>query len=346
VELLENERPDTIPPSALRDCADILQCPLTGGLLVPSDSEWIGAGGRRYPVNHRIPDLFLPLDSPISHRDVTEIVKAYYEETPFPNYDDVESRQSLVAKSRRSQLASALDEQLPDGAIVLDAGCGTGQLTNFLGLAWNRRVFGGDISLNSLYLANEFRERYRIVNTAFLQMNLFRPPFRDGSVDVVIANSVLHHTGDPRRGFEALLGKVKPGGFILIGLYNRYGRLPTLGRRWVFKTLGRPLYFLGRRLNSSRLSAVRWEGWFRDQHHHPHETQHSIDEILGWFDASGVDFMSSIPAAHGAPFTDQSRLFEPHSRGSTSVRAAAQLNLMLTGGHDCGLFVMIGRKRL
>ncbi len=345
MELLANERPDPAPPSALRDCAHILQCPLTGGPLVAAEDEWIGSGRHRYLVKHRIPDLFLPDDSAISARDVTEIVKAFYEETPFPNYDDLESRESLVAKSRRGQFAAALDEQLPGGAIVVEAGCGTGQLTNFLGLAWNRRVFGGDICLNSLRLANEFRERYRIVNAAFLQMNLFRPPFRDDSVDVVIANGVLHHTVDPRKGFEALLSKVKPGGFILVGLYNRYGRLPTLGRRWAFARFGPPLYFLDPRLFSARLSAGRWDAWFRDQYHHPHETRHSIDEVLGWFDASGVDFMSSIPAADGAPFTNQTRLFEPHSRGSTTLRAAVQLNLLLTGGRDGGLFVMIGRKR-
>jgi SAM-dependent methyltransferase len=85
-------------------------------------------------------------------------------------------------------------------------------------------------------LTNGFRERYRIANAAFLQMNLFRPPFRDDSIDIVICNGVLHHTGEPRKGFEALLRKVKPGGYILIELYNRYGRLPTLWP-WSLRTV-------------------------------------------------------------------------------------------------------------
>ena len=52
------------------------------------------------------------------------MVKAFYEETPFPNYDDLDSRESLIAKSRQGLFAAALDEQFPDRAIVLEAGCG------------------------------------------------------------------------------------------------------------------------------------------------------------------------------------------------------------------------------
>jgi ubiquinone/menaquinone biosynthesis C-methylase UbiE len=58
-------------------------------------------------------------------------------------------------------------------------------------------------------------------------MNLFRPPFQDNSIDVLICNGVLHHTGDARKGFETLLRKVKLSGHILIGLYNSYGIFST-----------------------------------------------------------------------------------------------------------------------
>jgi hypothetical protein len=35
----------------------------------------------------------------------------------------------------------------------------------------------------------------------------------------------------------------------------------------------------------------------------PHEARHSIDEVLGWFETAGVDFLSSVPVADGRPFT-------------------------------------------
>jgi hypothetical protein len=78
-----------------------------------------------YPVDHGIPQLFAPVDPTMSDRDVTEMVKAFYEETPFPNYDDIDSRETLVMKARQGRFAAALDAQLPEGAIVLEAGCGT-----------------------------------------------------------------------------------------------------------------------------------------------------------------------------------------------------------------------------
>ena len=302
-------------------------------------------GSRRYPIENGIPRLFVPVGPELSQRDVTEMVKAFYEATPFPNYDDLDSRESLARKARAGIFAAMLDEQLPDGAVVLEAGCGTGQLTNFLALAWNRRCFGGDICSNSLGLAEGFRSRFRIDNAAFLQMNLFRPPFRDDSLDVIISNGVLHHTGDPGGGYQALIRKLKPGGLVLIGLYNALGRLPTLWRRRLFERTGSALYFLDRRLTEGKMNQGRWQAWFRDQYKHPHESRHSIDEVLRWFDASGVDFLSSLPPADGGSFGAGSRLFQPQRRGRRLEHLATELRMLLEGGRDGGLFIMIGRKR-
>src|SRR3954454_15955167 len=147
ISLTQTERQLAAP---FQNCSEILSCPVTGQALQITENWWISAdGSRRYPVEDGIPKLFTPVDPALADRDVTEIVKAFYEETPFPNYDDLDSRETLAMKARKGIFAAALEEQLPPGAIVLEAGCGTGQLTNFLVLSWQRRVFGGDICLNS-----------------------------------------------------------------------------------------------------------------------------------------------------------------------------------------------------
>ena len=79
---------------------------------------------------------------------------------------------------------------------MLEVGCGTSQLTNFLGMHYNRRVFGSDMCLHSLRLANGFRERRRFKNAGFVQMNLFRPAFKAGALDLIVSNGVLHHPAD------------------------------------------------------------------------------------------------------------------------------------------------------
>jgi SAM-dependent methyltransferase len=314
--------------------------------MIPADGAIITTdGARRYPLEDGIARLFAPVDPEMSAQDVTEMVRAFYEETPFPNYDDLDSRESLARKARSGVFAAMLDEQLPDGAVVLEAGCGTGQLTNYLGLSWKRRCFGGDICGNSLRLAESFRARSRIDNACFLQMNLFRPPFRDESFDVIISNGVLHHTGDPRAGYNALLRKLKPGGFVLIGLYNSLGRLPTLWRRRLFDWFGPALHFLDRRLVEGRMSEGRWQAWFRDQYKHPHESKHSIDEVLSWFEATGVDFLSSLPPADGSAFDSAKPMFRAQRRGRRFDHLSTELRMLLEGGRDGGLFIMIGRKR-
>ena len=157
-------------------------------------------------------------------------------------------------------------------------------------------MIAGDICLNSLRLAKGFADTFSIRNVGFVQMNLFRPPFCDAVFDVVISNGVLHHTGDCEGGFRSILTKLKPGGLVLIGLYNTYARLPTLWKRWAFRTMGPSLYFLDPRLRDWSREPDRIKAWFMDQYRHPHETKHSMDEVLNWFEKYEVDFVNGIPA--------------------------------------------------
>lgn len=275
---------------------------------------------------------------------VTDIVKAFYEENPFPNYDELDSRQSLVEKAKRGVFARLLDEQIPEGARVLEVGCGTGQLTNFLGMHWNRQVFGSDICLNSLRVAKGFRDRCGIKNAEFVQMNLFKPAFRTGAFDIVISNGVLHHTSDPLRGFLSILQLIKPGGYVVIGLYNRIGRLTTDLRRMLFRFSGDRFRMLDAHMRNRSYNETRKRAWFVDQYKHPHESKHSYDEIIGWFESNGFEFLCSIPKIDSSPFEHHEKLFEPHDKGTRLDRWLAQLGMLLAGGIDGALFIMIGQK--
>jgi SAM-dependent methyltransferase len=336
------------PFASLEQFADVLVDPASRERISLRGDELVALpSGRRIGVVDGVPDLFVPtgVQEGSAASDVTEVVNAFYEETPFPNYDGFDSRESLASKASRTVFAALLDEQLPKGSLVLDAGCGTGQLANYLGMSWGRRVLAGDMCINSLRLARAFADRYVIRNVAFVRMNLFRPPFRDGVFDVVISNGVLHHTGDCEKGFVSLLAKLKPGGHILIGLYNRYARLPTLWKRWAFRTFGARMHFLDSRLRDWQTEPARVKAWFMDQYRHPHETRHSMDEVLQWFARYGVEFVNGVPHPDGSSFEPRERLFEPHAAGYRITRVATQMDMLLSGGKDGGLFIMIGRKR-
>lgn len=298
--------------------------------------------GSAFPVENGVPLLFAYEEDHTQR--VTDTVKAFYEENPFPNYDDLDSRQSLIKKARRGIFARLLDEQIPQNARVLEIGCGTGQLTNFLGMHWNRQVFGADICLNSLRLAQAFRDKSAIGNAAFLQMNLFKPAFRTGSFDLVIANGVLHHTEDPLRGFATIASLVKVGGCVIIGLYNKIGRLTTDFRRVLFRLSGNRMRILDPHMRDKNYNSARRQAWFMDQYKHPQESKHSYDEVIDWFEGDGFEFLFSIPKIDSAPFTEHERLFEPHSKGTKMERFVTQLEMLLSGGVDGALFIMIGRK--
>ncbi len=324
---------------------DMLACPYCGAGL-RSDGETVRCQdcGKNFNVDSGIPQLFAPHDPAQQKGDVTQIVKAFYEENPFPNYDDIDSEESLLEKSRRGIFARLLDEQIPQGAAVLEVGCGTGQLTNFLGMHYNRRVFGSDMCLHSLRLANGFRDRCNIKNAGFVQMNLFRPAFKPGVFDLVISNGVLHHTADPLGAFESISRLVKPNGIIVIGLYNRIGRLTTDFRRFLFRISADKLAFLDAHMRNKNYNKDRKRAWFYDQYKHPHESKHTYSELLNWFETNDFEYLSSIPKIDPGPFTDEEKLFEKHDKGTKFTRWMTEMEMLMAGGADGALFIMIGRK--
>ena len=323
--------------------ANAFSCPACAGdLNFGDDKVSCRRCERAFPIEDGIPLLFAPHDGDL--RNTTDTVKSFYEENPFPNYDDLDNRYALAAKASRGVFAKLLNEQIPENALVLEAGCGTGQLSNFLGMSWKQHVFGADLCLNSLKLANGFRDRNIIRNAAFTQMNLFRPPFREQSFDVVISNGVLHHTADPLGAFQSISRLVKPGGYILIGLYNTIGRLTTDFRRILFNIFGDSLRFIDAHMRNSQYNEARKRAWFMDQYKHPQESKHSYDEVLTWYDGAGFEFLSSIPKI-GGPFRPTEKLFVPHSRGTHLSRFSTQVEMLMTGGADGALFIMIGRRK-
>jgi SAM-dependent methyltransferase len=178
----------------------------------------------------------------------------------------------------------------------------------------------------------------------FVQMNLFRPCFKSQQFDVILCNGVLHHTSDPYGGFQGLLPLLKPGGHIVIGLYNRYGRLMTDLRRRVFRLTGNRAKWIDPILRGGR-GAAQAKAWFADQYCHPHESKHTIDEVLTWFDDNQVEFIRGIPSVlPSSPTLGSVNLFEPESRGTALEHYLVQAREVVTGNREGGFFLMIGRK--
>jgi len=223
---------------------------------------------------------------------------------------------------------------------VLECGCGTGQLSHFLQLN-NNHVLGIDMSLASLKLAIEHKIRNGLTRSSFAQMNIFDLAIKDNSFDIVISHGVLHHTFDAQRAFSHLVNKVKPGGIILIGLYNYYARVPTWVRSKLVGLLGQNIdYVVRNRITDNKKADI----WIKDQYYNPHETWHSIDEVLKWFNLNDVEFVNCAPAILGSSGENVKSLFEQSDPGSAYQRIVSQLSWLGTIAREGALFDVIGRK--
>ncbi len=327
------------------DHLELFRCPrCSADLELSADSLKCVGCSRAFAVDDEVPLLFWPTDDAEADGDLTEIVKSFYEETPFPDYNDFDSVGMLAARAREGVFARMLDEQIPPGARIIECGCGTGQLSNFLSIA-NRTVFATDMCLPSIRLGQRFARVQGLGRVHFVQQNLFRTVFKPGSFDLVISNGVLLTTFDPFLGFKSISELVRPGGYILIGLYHRYGRLVTDLRRLIFRLTGDRFVWLDPNMRDRSWSEARKRAWFADKYKHPNETKHTIGQILRWFDETGFRFVKSLPRSKlFQPITERDRLFEPETPGNTFERLLVELGMFFEGSKEGGFFTMIGRK--
>ncbi|MEK6644555.1 MAG: carbamoyltransferase N-terminal domain-containing protein [Planctomycetota bacterium] len=319
-------------------------CPACGGELVSDHGQTASCKGcsAQYKCDDGIWQLFSPHEK--VDGDVTDMVKSFYEEHPFPNYDDHDSLSSLIGKSRKGVYARLLAEQIPYNARILEVGCGTGQLSNFLAIGC-RTVIGTDLCMNSLRMAETFRRQQGLSRVRFLQMNLFKPALKKAQFDVVLCNGVLHHTSDPYGGFKSIAELVKPGGHIIIGLYNTYGRLLLDARRMVFRMTGGSFKWIDPYMRKTRLSAGKQDAWFHDQYMHPHESKHTMGELQQWYEDNGFEYINGIPKPRvWDPFSTKEKLFEKNAKGTAWDRAVAQAKMVWTGSQEGGFYIMVGRK--
>lgn len=294
--------------------------------------------GEIFPVIDGVPSLFKA--APWEDVDITSRVRGFYEENPFPSYEGLEEFGELVNKGMQNPFTAQLLNSIGYNKTILECGCGTGQLTHFLQLN-NNHTLGIDMSLSSLRLAVEHKKRNQLTRSSFAQMNIFELAIKDESFDVVISHGVLHHTFDARRAFARICGKVKPGGIVMVGLYNSFGRIPTWVRSKLIGVFGNKIdYVVRSRIHDARKADI----WVQDQYFNPHETWHSLDEVLGWFRENGVEYLNASPAILGTDGENTRDLFARTSPGSRYQRVVTQLSWIATIAREGALFDVIGRK--
>lgn len=311
----------------------LLACPACKSAL---DRDWTCSGcGTRYTAADGIPDLRLPGDAP------TECVREFYGLAPFPGYRPRDNLETLRARAERSDFARLLDAAIAPDARILEIGCGTGQMSLYLASA-ERTVIGADLTRASLQLGAAAARRFGVAGVQFVETDLQRPGLRAGAFDVVYTSGVLHHTRDPRRSFEAMLPLLRPGGMVVIGLYNAFARIPLRLRRVIARLSGYRWIPLDPVLRDRRSEPARREAWVRDQYRHPEEHRHTAAEIRDWFAKAGIEYLRTYPSLLMGEETGE--LFAADKDYWPVEAWLSQIGWMATLGHEGGLFVTIGRR--
>jgi len=312
----------------------LLACPSCAGSL---DETLRCAGcGTAWPVADGIARLRLDADAR------TETVRQFYNAAPFPGYPPNDSLSWLRARAGRSAFARLLDDSIPGDARIVEIGCGTGQTSLYLARA-DRQVVALDLSREALKLGAAAAGRYGISEIGFVEADLTHLPLKPGAFDLVYSSGVLHHTPDPRGAFARIVKAVRPGGLIVIGLYNTIARLPLRARRVVARLTGRRWVPFDPVLRDRESEPERREAWLRDQYAHPEEHRHSVGEVRRWFAENDVEWLRTYPSTMLGE--EPANLFEPAADAWALEAWAAQLGWMWSLGGEGGLFMSVGRRR-
>ena len=277
---------------------------------------------------------------------VTKKVTNFYKDSPFPNYKTEDNKGTILIKGDQNILTSQFKKFIGYNKNVLEVGCGTGQISNYFSIGTNNNIVGLDSTIESLKLASNFAKNNDIQNVKFVNADIFDDVLKDNFFHFIWCSGVLHHTKNPYRAFQIITKSLKDEGYILIGLYNKIGRIRTIVRKFFYKIFGEKfLKIVDPTLRNLKNDKEEQKAWIRDQYIHPVESLHTIDEVLEWFNNNDIEFVNSIPSCD---FNDDNfqDLFKKQSLGNLYSRIMNQISMIFTGlGSDGGLFILIGKKK-
>ena len=286
------------------------------------------------------------------NNNFSKLIDEFYSADPFPNYNEDDNKLSLLNKGNKNIIAKKIKKEIGFGNKILEVGSGTSQLSQYFALGTNNEVVAFDVAYDSLKLGSQFSIKNNIKNINFINGDIFDEIFELNYFDLVWCSGVLHHTKDPKAGFSQIIKYLRKNGYIVIGLYNLYGRFFTKIRQLIYKKL--PKYFKKtfivffdpylRSLKDKTKNRLKINSWIKDQYEHPHESSHTIDEVLNWFSQENITFINSIPATNFESKIN-SKILNKTTKGTFFERTFNQLSMIFNSfGKEGGLFVVIGKK--
>jgi SAM-dependent methyltransferase len=239
--------------------------------------------------------------------DVSVQVRGQYEENPYPRWVHAASASASITLDEhlRAQFPTAAFQPLgsSSGLDVLVAGCGTGRHPIEVARKYrDARVLAVDLSLTSLCYAKRKTPAALAERIEYAQADIVKLGSIERMFDLIEVSGVLHHLADPIAGWRVLLGLLRPGGFMHVGLYSELARRDIVAARAFILEQGyRPTADDIRRcrqdLHNSPLSGVAKASDFfstsecRDLLFHTQEHRLTIPQIKSFIVENGLRFI-------------------------------------------------------
>lgn len=219
----------------------------------------------------------------------------FYKSLPFNRRSTLEEEIKAIRERRIDGLYPGLPELLGPNVSVLEVGCGVGWLSNSINFLYNAPAVGIDFNPVAISIAQEVAKAMELTTKFFVEdLFLYKPP---SPFDVVISFGVLHHTNNCEFAVRRLCEKfVHSGGYVMIGLYHKYGRQPFLDHFNEMKKRSateKEMFARYRQLQSYIKDETLLLSWFRDQVLNPHESQHTLEDMLPILEESGMELVST-----------------------------------------------------
>ena len=214
-------------------------------------------------------------------------VLQFYEKLPFNIFGNLRSAEEQIKKFNPLDIYSEMKKIISSfkKPKIIDFGCGGGWLVNSLSYHLNEKieVIGVDFNPKVIEYANKIKKILKL-NSHFFCSDLFAYQSKK-KFDLIISLGVLHHTNNCKEAIKYICKFGAPNSYIFLGLYHKYGREPFLKH---FKNMSnksdeykfqeyKKLHYLN--------DKKKLYSWFRDQVLHPHETQHTFEEVKNIFDS-------------------------------------------------------------
>lgn len=160
---------------------------------------------------------------------VSEQVRKQYEQNPYPRWVKLpvsDHALPLNGELRRTLPFAPFTPMADDSAPeVLIAGCGTGsQPILFAQRFRGVHMLAIDLSLSSISYAQRKTRELGITNIEYAQADILNVGEISRTFDVIESVGVLHHMADTFVGWRTLLSRLRPGGFMSLGLYSQLAR--------------------------------------------------------------------------------------------------------------------------